>query len=450
MCQNCKRKQRRLKGCWALFLSLALALPLGLSHSLWATEHSAGAEQPSASQALQQSAEDREEGQYLLRLIRRSDREKKGQYLPLPGAYYQIWRLGAAPGAVLSDAERRASLETLASLSAEELTARYGQAQQLGPSDAQGELRLYLGQGLYYLREQTPGASYLAVPTLILLPGSLKGGDELVYLKEEKELPPPEELAELLLQKKDASTGQLISGARFRLSREDGQGYSPVYVRDGQAVPVGEGLADWGTDSQGRMRIRNLLPGRYRLEELEAPKGYRLLAQPLEFELQSRQEFRLDVPNQQEEPRGGLYFRKLDHETQRPLAGAQFKLLKVVEAEGGTEALEEYLRGGQAYVVQSDAEGYFAFEDLPYGDYAVLETQAPEGYSLLGEDLRFRVDGSQNEALRYSINNDKKPPLPYTGSYMIWLLLGLSGLAILLGTALWGCGRRLGAGSQAP
>ncbi len=85
--------------------------------------------------------------------------------------------------------------------------------------------------------------------------------------------------------------------------------------------------------------------------------------------------------------RGKIEGYKVDGE-EKGLAGATFGLFD--------EWAQEYTAENAYMTVTSDENGYFAFDNVPYGDYVVVELEAPEGF-LLDENV-----------YPFSIVNDKE------------------------------------------
>jgi len=81
-----------------------------------------------------------------------------------------------------------------------------------------------------------------------------------------------------------------------------------------------------------------------------------------------------------------IILKKVDTEG-NPLAGAAFALLNVY--------------GEQIMTAVSDADGIARFVKIPYGQYTLSETQAPDGFSPM-EDITLTVDGSWTEPVEYT------------------------------------------------
>lgn len=117
---------------------------------------------------------------------------------------------------------------------------------------------------------------------------------------------------------------------------------------------------------------------------------------------------------------------------QTPLEGAEFQLYRPV-AEGETAELENdgigwvkasNPRGENAnYIGTTDANGQLEFENLPYGEYLLRETKAPEGYRLNNQPTRVTVsaetvsfDDADNTVVSTITNMRRTQIFPGTGT----------------------------------
>lgn len=168
------------------------------------------------------------------------------------------------------------------------------------------------------------------------------------------------------LSNQSGPTPREISGAVFRLETIDGT----VLMEEIES------------DNNGWITVSGLAPGDYRFVETEAPEGYILNTEPLNFTIEESAEGEPEVvdlggfANYQ----GSVMLTKVD-ENSEPLAGAVFQL----ESSDGT-----VLREG----LVSNEEGHISVEGLAPGDYRIFETEAPEGYILNTEVVTFTIEES--------------------------------------------------------
>ena len=105
--------------------------------------------------------------------------------------------------------------------------------------------------------------------------------------------------------------------------------------------------------------------------------------------------------------RGSIKGLKIDNETKENIEGALFGLFNINE----TEFTEETA----ILTAESNEEGIFTFENVPYGDYIVRELKPAEGY--LPNEENYTVTISENkEIIEITIENDKTPELGTTAT----------------------------------
>ena len=109
------------------------------------------------------------------------------------------------------------------------------------------------------------------------------------------------------------------------------------------------------------------------------------------------------------------------------LEGAKFRLNKL-EENGDID------KDFDPIEVSSDKNGQASFVDLPYGKYMITEVQAPEGYELLKEPIKFEIDNQNNNSvITIEVKNNKSIKLPAAGGngnitskYIGFMLIGLA------------------------
>ena len=120
---------------------------------------------------------------------------------------------------------------------------------------------------------------------------------------------------------------------------------------------------------------------------------------------------------------GGVRLLKTDAKTGAALQGAQFKVVPKLSASFKNDlAASGYVkRGGQDYLVTTDAQGRAEIRGLSYGnreshlsgqsDYWLVEVKAPTGYALPKDPVVIRIDASSfaNTQVKYTITNEKSP-----------------------------------------
>ncbi|MBO1300440.1 MULTISPECIES: SpaA isopeptide-forming pilin-related protein [unclassified Enterococcus] len=91
------------------------------------------------------------------------------------------------------------------------------------------------------------------------------------------------------------------------------------------------------------------------------------------------------------------------------LAGAEF-------------VLQEKETGDAVQTMTTDANGRIYFEDVPFGEYELIETKAPDGYELLKQQIDVTVD-ADNMVVHLFAEDDLITELPFAGNNSIMQLL---------------------------
>lgn len=89
-----------------------------------------------------------------------------------------------------------------------------------------------------------------------------------------------------------------------------------------------------------------------------------------------------------------------------------------------------------AIEVTTNQNGQAFFNNLPYGKYIITEIEAPEGYELLKEPIKFEINkDSNNSIITIEVKNNKSIKLPIAGGngnitskYIGFMLIGLAGV----------------------
>lgn len=140
-------------------------------------------------------------------------------------------------------------------------------------------------------------------------------------------------------------------------------------------------IGQYTSDEYGKATTEPLTPGIYRVKEISAPNGFIKDDEVHEVCVKAGQFNNVIIENQ---PAATLIARKIDSVTNKPIAGAVFKL----------ETADHSLIG----TLETDANGEAIFTNLKAGHYIVTETQAPAGYELSSPN-------SQTITIKYGVNN---------------------------------------------
>lgn len=147
---------------------------------------------------------------------------------------------------------------------------------------------------------------------------------------------------------------------------------------------------------------------------------------------------------------GGYNFKKVDAQSGKALQGAKFVVFDTetdnpdqfgyvkFSQSGERNALTWVNDINEATVYASDTNGNIKLDYLPYGEYKLVEVEAPNGYAK-GKEISFKVakDTYKNTEVKpVEVKNAKKGLLPSTGGYGIYIFLVI-GLALMGGAYVW-------------
>ena len=212
----------------------------------------------------------------------------------------------------------------------------------------------------------------------------------------------------LRLVKVDADTNQPLANVAFILKGKDGGTHSLI------------------TGSNGITDTISLAPGKYTLSEVAAAEGYAIPLNGWGFTVKegtvqqvtntsevtewsfNRGLLTLTLKNSR--IYGGLTIEKTDGKDGSALAGAEFTVagsdgtpLTFIKNNGRYEAATGE---GASSTIATDANGTAHITGLKFGNYAVTETKAPEGYVLKGDRHSIAISRQQTE-VTLRLKNDK-------------------------------------------
>ena len=212
----------------------------------------------------------------------------------------------------------------------------------------------------------------------------------------------------LRLVKVDADTNQPLANVAFILKGKYGGTHSLI------------------TGSNGTTDTISLAPGKYTLSEVAAAEGYAIPLNGWGFTVKegtvqqvtntsevtewSFNDGLLTLTLKNSRIYGGLTIEKTDGKDGGALAGAEFTIsgsdgtpLTFIKNNGRYEAATGE---GASSTIATDANGKAYITGLKFGNYAVTETKAPEGYVLKGDRHSIAISRQQTE-VTLRLKNDK-------------------------------------------
>ena len=250
-------------------------------------------------------------------------------------------------------------------------------------------------EGEYTLTETKIPAGYEAINArtewkIVVVDGLARIEGEagvLIDLTEDYRIANREVLSRFALVKEDEA-GNVLAGAEFSLAADS--------IVTGKAFATRTGT----TGPDGRLAFNDLPEGTYTLTEVTPPYGYVLIdgkdtwsvavAHNHDVTVEGNVKVTdgvLDITEdyqiQNRQLLNRITVRKVDDGTRAGLPGALFTLVR--------------LNTTDRWTATSNALGYLAFENLPFGDYELTETLAPGGYLPTLQTWTFRIDGVTNQ-----------------------------------------------------
>ena len=185
---------------------------------------------------------------------------------------------------------------------------------------------------------------------------------------------------------------------------------------NGTVIPK-DGLLEIITcNEKGKATFTTDLPiGSYYVKEISTDSHYILSEKkyPVVFEYAGQDTATVHISVNDGEPieneiiYGTIKGLKIDRETGENIAGALFGMFKAEEKELSEKTA--------ILTAESNEEGIFTFENVPYGEYIIRELKPAEGY--LPNEENYTVTISENkEIIEITIENDKIPELGTTAT----------------------------------
>lgn len=181
------------------------------------------------------------------------------------------------------------------------------------------------------------------------------------------------------------------------------------------------------TGVDGEMSI-NLNFGKYRLHQIKGKDSYKFIEDYI-FEVNATQT-EINVIFKNEKIKSDLVFTKTDISTD---VGLPNTLIEIYDAN-----TDELVFSGR-----TDENGYIIIKNIEYGDYYILEKEAPEGYELNPERMYFSVT-EDGEIIKVNMKDSKIVEVPDTSTtdYHVVEILGSLAVITGVGVIIYVCSKR--------
>ena len=274
------------------------------------------------------------------------------------------------------------------------------------PTDENGQIEVRnLDEGTYVIDEISSPAGYVLNPNntrTVYLAGESQDFVTITYGNQH--------MGALLIQKKDAVTGEPLAGVEFSVTDSDGS-------------VVGNGNGRFVTDYAGTITIANLEPGKTVIvKETRTVPGYILDDTAQTIKIKANETMTVEFRNQ---PKGGLVIRKLDSVTRQPIAGVEFQITNTA----GEYVADNEGRTSTNGIYRTDSYGEIRLLDLMPDSYTAVEVSTVAGYAINSTPQTTKVGAADTQTLTYL--NDPLQTL-VVQKYIAGTQKGLAGVTFLI------------------
>lgn len=254
-----------------------------------------------------------------------------------------------------------------------------------------------LEKGVYLLRYRSNDPSRPYIPFLAIIDENTEN-PLTIYPKKAPDT--------LTLTKRDDQDKKVLPGVGFVVVNKKGEILKFNKVKDDKGneqltySPNGK-ITEIFTDQKGQIKLFGL-EEEVKFKETKPLKGYeKNVGKESEFKRSGS----IELLNEKDKPENYFSFQKIDGTNNDPLKGAIFKVQE--KTKDGYKDLEE---NGKVYTLTSGENGEFKTKNLPYGDYRLIETKAPQGYVPELDAVDFTIgETSSNKTIKVK---NYKPTTP--------------------------------------
>lgn len=254
-----------------------------------------------------------------------------------------------------------------------------------------------LEKGVYLLRYKSNDPSRPYIPFLAIIDENTEN-PLTIYPKKAPDT--------LTLTKRDKDdTTKVLPGVGFNVINKKGEILKFNKIKDDKDneqltySPNGK-ITEVFTDQKGQIKLFGL-EEEVKFKETKPLEGYKKDVVESEFKRSGS----IELLNEKDKPENYFSFQKIDGTNNDPLKGAIFKVQE--KTKDGYKDLEE---NGKVYTLTSGENGEFKTKNLPYGDYRLIETKAPQGYVPELDAVDFTIgETSSNKTIKVK---NYKPTTP--------------------------------------
>lgn len=317
--------------------------------------------------------------------------------------YVDYWKVPDDKAKDLSDQDKqRDFINSYKDKYDEEISKDLGEMKTSNKSEEKNGMYFALIEGLekgvYLLRYRSNDPSRPYIPFLAIIDENTEN-PLTIYPKKAPDT--------LTLTKRDKDdTTKVLSGVGFNVINKKGEILKFNKIKDDKEneqltySPNGK-ITEIFTDQKGQIKLFGL-EEEVKFKETKPLKGYeKNVGKESEFKRSGS----IELLNEKDKPENYFSFQKIDGTNNDPLKGAIFKVQQ--KTKDGYKDLEE---NGKVYTITSGENGEFKTKNLPYGDYRLIETKAPQGYVPELDAVDFTIgETSSNKTIKVK---NYKPTTP--------------------------------------